>query len=145
MAPQQPTPSPSSANGGQVVTVTLFSTASSGPSILPAPSGGSGAGVPIGAIAGGVAGGVTLAVIMVLVWKYWGLVIKRTEKRRRKEAVRFTFRPKPPATTPSFFFLLPVSSVSSLPFTLFVCFEKRSHGWLMNPRAARHTHHAGEY
>jgi len=145
MAPQQPTPSPSSANGGQVVTVTLFSTPSSGPSNLPAPSGGGDAGVPIGAIAGGVAGGVTLAVIMVLVWKYWGLVIMRTEKRRRKEAVRFTFRPKPSGHDP-FLLLLPPGFIRLFfTFTLFVCLEKRLHSWLMDPRAARHTRHAGEY
>jgi len=43
--------------------------------------------VPIAAIAGGAAAGVTLAVAMVLIWKYWGLVIRRTERRKRKEAV----------------------------------------------------------
>jgi hypothetical protein len=89
MAPQQPTPLPSSASAAQIVTVTVFSTSPSA-STLPASSGGGGANVPIAAIAGGAAGGVTLAVILVLIWNYWGLVIKRTEKRRRKEAVRYT-------------------------------------------------------
>ena len=92
--PQQPTPSPTLANGVQVVTLTVYSTGSTGSTGVPASSGG-GSGVPIGAIAGGAAGGITLAVAMVLVWKYWGLVIKRTEKRKRKETVCSTFRSSP--------------------------------------------------
>jgi len=87
MAPQQPTPSPSFANRVQVVTLTIYSTGSiAGSTGVPASSGG-GSDVPIGAIAGGAAGGAMLAVAMVLIWKYWGLVIKRTEKRKRKEVV----------------------------------------------------------
>lgn len=76
-------------------------------------------GVPIGAIVGGVAGGVTLAVIMVLIWKYWGLVIKRTEKRRRKEVVRFTFRPKPFLLPPGFIRLF-------VAFTLFFYLSRQA-------------------
>jgi len=57
--------------------------------------------MPVGAIAGGAAGGVALAVSMVLIWKYWGLVIKRTEKRRHKEAVRSTSHTSP-SPHPSF-------------------------------------------
>ena len=79
--------------------------------------------MPISAIAGGVAGGVTLAVIMVLIWKYWGLVIKRTEKRRRKEAVRFTFRPKPSDHHP--FLLLPPGFIRPI-VTFTLLFVSRS-------------------
>lgn len=70
----------------EVVTLTVTSgsaTSTSNPS-----SGGGSASVPIGAIAGGVAGGVTLAVVVVLIWKYWGVLIKRDERKKRKEAVR---------------------------------------------------------
>ena len=86
MAPQQPTRPPTPASGVQVVTLTVFSTGSAGSTSVPASSRG-GSSVPIAAIAGGAAAGVTLAVAMVLIWKYWGLVIKRTERRKRKEAV----------------------------------------------------------
>jgi hypothetical protein len=41
--------------------------------------------VPVAAIAGGAAGGVALAVLLVIIWKHWGRVIKRTERHRRKE------------------------------------------------------------
>ena len=99
MAPQQP---PSPASGVQVVTLTVYSTGSSGSTGLPTSSGG-GSSVPVGAIAGGAAGGVVLAVSMVLIWKYWGLVIRRTEKRRHKEAVRST-SPRPlPSRHSSFY------------------------------------------
>jgi len=86
MAPQRPTSTPTPASGVQVVTLTVFSTGSAGSTGVPASSRG-GSSVPIAAIAGGAAAGVTLAVAMVLIWKYWGLVIKRTERRKRKEAV----------------------------------------------------------
>ena len=88
MAPQQPTPPRSLSSGVQVVTLTVFSTGSAGSTGVPASSGGGGgSGVPIGAIVGGAAAGVILAVALVLLWKYWGLVIKRTDRRKRKEAV----------------------------------------------------------
>ena len=88
MAPQQSTPSRSLSSGVQVVTLTVFSTGSAGSTGVPASSGGGGgSGVPIGAIVGGAAAGVILAVALVLLWKYWGLVIKRTDRRKRKEAV----------------------------------------------------------
>jgi hypothetical protein len=70
----------------EVVTLTVTS-GSSTPTSQSSSRGGS-ASVPIAAIAGGAAGGVTLAVLFVLVWKYWGLVIKRDERKKRKEAVR---------------------------------------------------------
>ncbi|KAI0253903.1 hypothetical protein BJV78DRAFT_1280636 [Lactifluus subvellereus] len=68
------------------VTVTLVSSSSSATSGVQNSSSRSGSSsVPIGAIAGGAAGGVALAVILVLIWQYWGCMIKRTERRRRKE------------------------------------------------------------
>ncbi|KAH9063674.1 hypothetical protein EDB83DRAFT_794774 [Lactarius deliciosus] len=70
--------------GVQVVTLTVTSSGSSTPTSQSS-SGGSSS-VPIAAIAGGVAGGVTLAVLLVLIWKYWGLVIKRDQRKKRKEA-----------------------------------------------------------
>lgn len=70
----------------EVVTLTVTSRSST-PTSKPS-SGGSSASVPIAAIVGGVAGGVTLAVLLVLVWKYWGVLIKRDERQKRKEAVR---------------------------------------------------------
>ncbi|KAH9056625.1 hypothetical protein EDB87DRAFT_1635467 [Lactarius vividus] len=69
----------------QVVTLTVTSSGSSTPTPSQSSSGGSSS-VPIAAIAGGAAGGVTLAVLLVLIWKYWGLVIKRDQRKRRKEA-----------------------------------------------------------
>ncbi|KAI9456228.1 hypothetical protein BJY52DRAFT_567871 [Lactarius psammicola] len=68
----------------EVVTLTVTTSGSSTPTSQSS-SGGS-TSVPIAAIAGGAAGGVTLAVLLVLIWKYWGLVIKRDERKRRKEA-----------------------------------------------------------
>ncbi|KAH8983670.1 hypothetical protein EDB86DRAFT_2965594 [Lactarius hatsudake] len=68
----------------QVVTLTVTSSRSSTPTSQSS-SGGSSS-VPIAAIAGGTAGGVTLAVLLVLIWKYWGLVIKRDQRKKRKEA-----------------------------------------------------------
>ncbi|KAH9025169.1 hypothetical protein EDB85DRAFT_1984653 [Lactarius pseudohatsudake] len=70
--------------GVQVVTLTVTSSGSSSPTSQSS-SGGSSS-VPIAAIAGGTAGGVTLAVLLVLIWKYWGVVIKRDERKKRKEA-----------------------------------------------------------
>ncbi|KAI9446858.1 hypothetical protein H4582DRAFT_2052752 [Lactarius indigo] len=68
----------------QVVTLTVTTRGSSTPTSQSSSGGGSS--VPIAAIAGGVAGGVTLAVLLVLIWKYWGLVIKRDQRKKRKEA-----------------------------------------------------------
>ncbi|KAH9001677.1 hypothetical protein EDB92DRAFT_1812391 [Lactarius akahatsu] len=70
--------------GVQVVTLTVTSSGSSTPTSQSS-SGGSSS-VPIAAIAGGAGGGVTLAVLLVLIWKYWGLVIKRDQRKKRKEA-----------------------------------------------------------
>jgi hypothetical protein len=87
--PTPPPPfTPTLAPRVDVVTLTVTS-GSSTATLQPSSRGGSS--VPIGAIAGGAAGGVTLAVMLVLVWKYWGLVIKRDERKRRKEVVR-TYR-----------------------------------------------------
>jgi hypothetical protein len=64
----------------------LFSSSTSSPSTLPSSSGGRSS-VPIGPIVGGIAGGMALAMSVVLIWKYWGRVIQRTEKQRHREAV----------------------------------------------------------
>lgn len=86
LPPPSFTPTPALVARVEVVTLTVTS-GSSTPTSQPSSGGGSSS-VPIAAIVGGVAGGVTLAVLVVLVWKYWGLVIKRDERQRRKEAVR---------------------------------------------------------
>jgi hypothetical protein len=86
MPPQQEaTASPVEA--AQIVTLTVYSSGTPTQS-LPALSGGGGASVPIAAIVGGAVGGVALAVLLVIIWKHWGRVIKRTERQRRKEVVR---------------------------------------------------------
>ncbi|KAN0141372.1 hypothetical protein V8E53_001128 [Lactarius tabidus] len=83
IAPTPPPPfTPTLVARVNVVTLTVTSGSSTATS---QPSSGGGSSVPIGAIAGGAAGGVTLAVLLVLIWKYWGLVIKRDERKRRKE------------------------------------------------------------
>jgi hypothetical protein len=100
MPPQQPpltTPSPVEAV--QIVTLTVFSSGTSTQSGLPTLSGGGGASVPIAAIVGGVVGGVALAILLVIIWKHWGRVIKRTDRQRRKEVVRSRILFGPP--TPS--------------------------------------------
>lgn len=87
MVPQpQLTPSPIEAV--QIVTLTVYSSGTSTPSDLPDLSGGGGTSVPIAAIVGGVVGGVALAIFLVIIWNQWGRVIKRTERKRRKEVVR---------------------------------------------------------
>jgi membrane protein implicated in regulation of membrane protease activity len=88
MPPQQPPLTSSPAAGVQIVTLTVFSSGSSTPSSLPALSAGGGTSVPIAAIVGGVVGGMVMAVFLVIIWKHWGRKIKRTERQRRKEAVR---------------------------------------------------------
>ncbi|KAI0290476.1 hypothetical protein BC826DRAFT_538761 [Russula brevipes] len=85
MSPAQPSLSYTPVVNVEVVTVTLFSSSTSSPSTVPSSSGGRSR-VPIGAIVGGIAGGMALALSVVLVWKYWGRVIQRTEKQQRKEA-----------------------------------------------------------
>lgn len=85
MSSQQSPSSSSTPSGVQVVTLTVFSNGTSIPSPLPSSSGSP---VPIGAIVGGAVGGMVLAVILVLIWKYWGRTIKRTDRKRRKEVVR---------------------------------------------------------
>jgi hypothetical protein len=87
MPPQQQT-TPSPVEAEQIVTLTVFSSGTATQSGLPALSGGGGASVPIPAIVGGAVGGVALAVLLVIIWKHWGRVIKRTERQRRKEVVR---------------------------------------------------------
>jgi protein-S-isoprenylcysteine O-methyltransferase Ste14 len=89
--PPQPPLTPSAVVAAQIVTLTVFSSGSPTQSGLPALSGGGGSSVPIPAIVGGVVGGVALAVLLVIVWKHWGRVIKRTERQRRKEVVRSAF------------------------------------------------------
>ena len=84
LSPPSFTPTPTLVPRVEVVTLTVTSGSSTPTS---QPSSGGGSSVPIAAIAGGAAGGVVLAVLIVLVWKYWGLVIKRDERQRRKEAV----------------------------------------------------------
>ena len=86
MPPQEPSLTPTSSV--QVVTLTVYSSGSSTQSGLPSLSAGGGSSVPVAAIAGGVAGGVAIAVLLVIIWKHWGRVIKRTERLRRKEVVR---------------------------------------------------------
>lgn len=83
---QQPTLAPSRVEAAQIVTLTVYSSGSP-QTALPAPSDG-GPSVPVAPIVGGVVGGVTLAVLLVIVWNYWGRTIKRTERKRRKEMVR---------------------------------------------------------
>jgi hypothetical protein len=91
MPPQEPQPThpPSPVIAAEVVTLTVYSSGSATQSGLPSLSGGGGSSVPVAAIVGGVAGGVVLAVLLVIIWKHWGRVIKRTERYRRKEVVRF--------------------------------------------------------
>jgi hypothetical protein len=78
--------------GVEVVTLTVYSSGSSTQSGLPPLTSGGGSSVPVAAIAGGAAGGVAIAVLLVIIWKHWGRVIKRTERHRRKEVVRPTLR-----------------------------------------------------
>ncbi|KAI0272132.1 hypothetical protein BGY98DRAFT_1099930 [Russula aff. rugulosa BPL654] len=87
MAAPQPTltPSPSSAEAPQIVTLTVYSSGSATQSGLPALSSGGGTSVPVAAIVGGAVGGMSLAVLLVIIWNYWGRTIKRTERKRRKE------------------------------------------------------------
>jgi hypothetical protein len=91
MAPQMQGP-PASV---QIVTVTLVTSSSSATTgvQVSSPGNSSSSSVPIAAIAGGAAGGVALAVILVVIWKFWGRAIKRTERQQRKEAVRSTYSP----------------------------------------------------
>jgi membrane protein implicated in regulation of membrane protease activity len=100
---QQPTLAPSPVEAVQIVTLTVYSSGSSTQSGLPALSSGGGASVPSAAIVGGVVGGVALAVLLVIIWNYWGRKIKRTERQRRKEIVRsrILFGPllSPPASS----------------------------------------------
>lgn len=86
--------------GVEVVTLTVYSSGSSTSSGLPPLTSGGGSSVPVAAIAGGAAGGVAIAVLLVIIWKHWGRVIKRTERHRRKEVVRPVLRSLSP---PSFF------------------------------------------
>lgn len=96
---QQATPSPVEAE--QIVTLTVYSSGTATQSGLPALSGGGSASVPIAAIVGGAVGGVALAVLLVIIWKHWGRVIKRTERQRRKEVVRSLHSVRlPPALFP---------------------------------------------
>ena len=89
MAPQQPPRTPSPVVAVEVVTLTVYSSATASQSGLPPlSSGGGGSKVPIPAIVGGVVGGVVLAVLLVIIWHHWGRSIKRTERVRRKEVVR---------------------------------------------------------
>ena len=129
MAPQQPTPSPSFANRVQVVTLTIYSTGSSAGSTGVPTSSGGGSNVPIAAIAGGAAGGAMLAVAMVLIWKYWGLVIKRTEKRRRKEVVSVLFSTFRSSSSPSIFFS----------FLSFFFFSREMRSWLTVKGSKRYS------
>jgi len=86
MPPQEPPPlTPSPVEAVDIVTLTIYSSGSSTQSGLPTLSGGGGTSVPIAPIVGGAVGGVALAVLLVIIWKHWGRVIKRTERQRRKE------------------------------------------------------------
>jgi hypothetical protein len=97
MPPPPPPPfSPTPAVAVQVVTLTVYSSGSSTQSGLPPLTSGGGTSVPVAAIAGGAAGGVALAVLLVIIWKHWGRVIKRTERHRRKEVVRPALHSVPP-------------------------------------------------
>lgn len=88
MPPQHPPLTPSPVEAVDIVTLTVYSSATSTQSGLPNLSGGGGASVPIAAIVGGAVGGVALATFLVIIWKHWGRVIKRTDRQRRKEMVR---------------------------------------------------------
>jgi uncharacterized membrane protein len=97
MPPQQQSPTPSPTK--QIVTLTVYSSPTSSQTGLPpSPYGGGGTSVPIAAIVGGVVGGVVLAIFLVIIWKHWGRVIKRTDRQRRKEMVRSCILFGPPSS-----------------------------------------------
>jgi hypothetical protein len=65
----------------QVVTTTIFS---------PSPTADSGkhsSSVPVPAIVGGVIGGVVLAIVVTLIWLFWGREIKKTKRKQEEEKV----------------------------------------------------------
>ncbi|KAF8497123.1 hypothetical protein F5888DRAFT_326606 [Russula emetica] len=84
MPPQQQSPTPSPTR--QIVTLTVYSSPTASQTGLPpSPYGGGGTSVPIAAIVGGAVGGAVLAIFLVIIWKHWGRMIKRTDRQRRKE------------------------------------------------------------
>jgi hypothetical protein len=66
----------------QVVTTTIFS---------PSPTVESGrhssSSVPVPAIVGGVIGGVVLAIVVTLIWLFWGRQIQKTKRKQEEEKV----------------------------------------------------------